>query len=135
LAGSYRWDNGLEVGGTYAWNSGTVYSKTWELYGRHLPEMDAPYEHRGTTDSWVSKGAIGGHTTPSYGILNARVKYVLEFGESTDVELFLDVFNVFDNQAVTREQDLAVGGDSWDFAEASNWVLPRRLYLGARMSF
>jgi hypothetical protein len=135
LAGSYRWDNGLEVGATYAWNSGTVYSKTWELYGRHLPEMDAPYEHRGTTDSWVSEGAIGGETTPSYGILNARVKYVLEFGESMDVELFLDMFNVLDNQAATREQDLAVGGDSWDYQEASNWVLPRRLYLGARMSF
>ncbi len=135
LAGSYRWDNGFEVGATYSWNSGIAYSKTWEIFGRHLPEMDAPYEHRGVTDSWVQKGAIGGETTPSYGILNARVKYVLQFGQSADVELFLDIFNVLDDQAVTRQQDLFLGGDSWDYQEASNWVLPRRFYLGARMSF
>ncbi len=135
LAGSYRWENGLEVGATYSWNSGTAYSKTWLLYRRHLPEMDAPYEYGGVTDSWVQKGAIGGETTPSYGILNARVKYVAEFGESTDVEFFLDIFNVLDHQAASREQDLFLGGDSWDFQEASNWVLPRRFYLGARMTF
>ena len=137
LAGSYRWDNGLEVGATYSWNSGTAYSRTWLIYGRHLPDMhlDTPYEHRGVVDNWVKDDAIGGETTPSYGVLNARVKYVVEFGDSTDVEFFLDVFNVLDDQAVTREQDLLDGGDSWDYQEASNWVLPRRLYLGARMSF
>jgi hypothetical protein len=135
LAGSYRWDNGLEVGATYAWNSGTVYSRTWEIYGRHLPEMDDAYEYGGVVDTWVQKGAIGGHTTPSYGVVNARAKYIAEFGESYQVEFFLDIFNLLDNQAVTREQDLYSGGGSWQFQEASNWVLPRRFYLGARMSF
>lgn len=135
LAGSYQWDNGLEVGATYAWNSGTVYSRTWEIYGRHLPEMDDPYEYGNYVDSWVQKGAIGGHTTPSYGILNARAKYVAEFADNYQVEFFLDIFNVLDKQAATREQDLYLGGDSWEFGEASNWVLPRRFYLGARMSF
>jgi hypothetical protein len=135
LAGSYQWDNGLEVGATYAWNSGTVYTRSWEIYGRHLPEMDDAYEYGGVVDTWVQKGAIGGHETPSYGILNARAKYVAEFGDTYQVEFFLDVFNVLDNQAVTREQDLYLGGDGWQFGEASDWVLPRRLYLGARMTF
>jgi len=67
--------------------------------------------------------------------LNARAKYVADIGDMYQVEFFLDVFNVLDNQAVTREQDLYSGGDAWDFREASNWVLPRRFYIGARMSF
>jgi len=97
--------------------------------------MDAPYEHRGVVDSWVQKGAIGGNTTPSYGTLNARVKYVVDFGEDMSAEFFLDIFNVLDDQAVKREQDLFAGGDGWDYQQASAWVLPRRFYLGARMSF
>jgi len=136
LAGSYRWDNGLEVGATYSWNSGTAYSETWAIYRRHLPTMDAEAsEHRGAIDTWVQEGAIGGNTTPSYGTLNGRVKYVAEFGESTQVEFFLDVFNLLDDQAVRRKQDLLDGGDGWDYQQASAWVLPRRFYLGARMSF
>jgi hypothetical protein len=67
--------------------------------------------------------------------VNARAKYVADFADNYQVEFFLDIFNVFDNQAATREQDLYLGGDSWEFGEASNWVLPRRFYLGARMSF
>ena len=135
FAGSYRWDNGVEVGATYSWNSGTAYSKTWSIYRRHLPEMDAAYEHRGVTDTWVQKGAIGGNETPSYGTLNARVKYVVDFGETYSAEFFLDVFNVLDDQSVRRKQDLFAGGDGWDYQEASDWVLPRRFYLGARMTF
>jgi hypothetical protein len=136
LAGSYRWDNGIELGATYFWNSGTAYSETWEIYRRHLPTMvEEAYEHRGAIDTWVEKGAIGGNTTPSYGTLNARAKYVAEFGDTYQVEFFLDIFNVLDDQAVTREQDLLDGGDGWDYQEASAWVLPRRLYLGARMTF
>jgi hypothetical protein len=34
-----------------------------------------------------------------------------------------------------REQDLLDGGDGWDYQQASAWVLPRRFYLGARMTF
>jgi len=135
FAGSYRWDNGLEVGATYSWNSGTAYSKTWLIYRRHLPVMDEAYEHRGAVDTWVQEGAIGGNTTPSFGTLNARAKYTVDFGENYSAEFFLDIFNVFDDQSAMREQDLFDGGDGWDYGEASAWVLPRRLYLGARMSF
>jgi hypothetical protein len=135
FAGSYRWDNGIEVGGTYLWNSGTAYSRTWEIYGRHLPELGASYEAFGVDTNWITDGAVGGSETPSYGVLNARVKYVMEFGQSMEAEFFLDVFNVLDDQSVRREQDLAGGDGVYDYQQASAWVLPRRFYLGARMTF
>jgi hypothetical protein len=136
LAGSYAFDNGLEIGATYNWNSGTRYSETWSIYGRHLPERVAvAYEDRGVTTRWLDEGVIGGNETSSYGTLNARAKYVLEFGEGLSAEIFLDVFNVLDDQAARRFMDLRAGDGVYSFGEANDWVLPRRFYLGARMSF
>jgi hypothetical protein len=138
LAGSYRWDNGLEVGGTYQWNSGTLYSETLLQSRRHFPiTVDAAdaYDSRGVVDQWTKKGTVGSHTGPSFGTLNARAKYVVEFGESYSAEFFLDIFNVLDDQATRRVQDLSGGGDGFEFGQANDWVLPRRFYLGARMAF
>jgi hypothetical protein len=136
LAGSYRWDNGIEVGGTYAWNSGTLYSTTLLRSRRHFPtRVDTAYDSRGVTDTWTDDNTVGTSSTPSYGILNVRAKYVLDFGQNYSAEFFLDVFNLLDNQAVRREQELLAGGDGFDFGQASAWILPRRFYLGARMSF
>jgi len=136
FAGSYRWDNGFEVGGTYAWNSGTLYSVTKSQSRRHFPVVvDTAYEFQGVTDNWTREGTVGTESTPSYGILNARAKYVVDFGESMQAEFFLDIFNVLDNQATRRAQDLEAGGDGFDFGEPNDWILPRRFYLGARLSF
>ena len=136
LAGSYRWENGIEVGATYTWNSGTIYSETFEQYSRHTPiRVGAEYEDNGATDRWLAPNTVGSKTSPSFGTLNARAKYVLEFGSNYTAEFFLDIFNVLDDQAVRRQQDLSGGDGVYDFGIANAWVLPRRFYLGARMSF
>jgi len=138
FAGSYRWDNGFEVGATYTWNSGTLYSITDQVGTRHLPvQIDAAdaYEFRGVTDQWLEKGVVGSQESPSYGTLNLRAKYVLEMGKGFETEFFLDIFNVLDDQAANREQDLQGGDGVYSFGQANSWVLPRRYYLGARMSF
>ena len=136
VAGSYAWDNGVEVGLSYAWNSGTIYSETFSQYRRHTPiRVGTPYEDMGTTTAWLAPNTVGSQTSPSFGTLDARVKYVLEFGESYSAEFFLDIFNVLDDQATRRQQDLSGGDGVYNFGEANAWVLPRRFYLGARMSF
>ncbi|WP_299073244.1 carboxypeptidase regulatory-like domain-containing protein [uncultured Paraglaciecola sp.] len=134
-AGTYFFDNGIEVGAVYNWNSGVAYSETQLIGGRHLPIMDAAYDYNGFVDTWISEGAVGSHTTPSYGVLDLRVKYSMEFNDTYKAEFFLDVFNALDNQAVIREQDLYAGGGEFAFGEAMGWVEPRRFYLGARLSF
>jgi hypothetical protein len=136
LAGSYRFENGIEVGATYSWNSGTIYSETFSQYSRHTPiRVGTAYEDMGTTTRWLAPNTVGSQTAPSYGTLDARVKYVVDFGESYSAEFFLDIFNVLDDQAVRREQDLSGGDGVYTFGQANAWVLPRRFYLGARMSF
>lgn len=136
LSGSYRWDNGLEVGGTINWNSGTLYSETFAASGRHLPiRVTDPFDDQGTVQRWLAPGAIGGQETESYGILDLRVKYVFDFGSNYSTELFLDIFNALDNQAARRNQDLSAGADGFAFNEPNDWVLPRRFFLGARVNF
>ena len=136
MAGSYRWDNGLEAGAVYSWNSGTLYSQTFAQYGRHTPLTSDGYEHNGANSTWLLPNTVGSQQTPSYGTLDLRVKYTaLLFEDRYTAEFFLDIFNVLDDQAPIREQDLAGGDGVYDFGIANNWVEPRRFYLGARLSF
>jgi hypothetical protein len=135
VAGSYRFDFGLELGATYRWNSGLRYSRTWSIYGRHLPmRVDEAYEDMGVTSRWIAPDAVGGYTASSYGTLDLRAKYTLPIGRF-DAEFFVDIFNVLDDQAATREQDLSAGDGVFDFGQPVDWVEPRRFYLGTRFSF
>jgi hypothetical protein len=52
-----------------------------------------------------------------------------------ETELFLDVFNVLNNQSPTDVQKLIAGDGTYGFNEANDWVEPRRAYLGVRYSF
>lgn len=132
--GSYFTDFGLEVSGVFNWNSGLLYSRTFALYGRHLPEMGDVYEVGGVDDSWVLPGAVGGQEGPSYYTFDVRAKYTYEFAVG-ELELFLDIFNILDQQSGTQAQDLVAGDGAYAFGENTAWVAPRRFYLGARYSF
>ena len=136
VAGSYFFDNGIEIGAVYNWNSGIRYSETWSVSGRHLPiRVDTAYEDGGTSSRWVNEGAVGSHVADSYGTLDLRVKYTYNFSDDYKAEFFLDVFNALDDQAAARQQDLAAGDGTYEFGQASAWVEPRRIYLGTRVSF
>jgi len=135
--GSYFFDNGIELGAVYNWNSGLRYSRTFAASGRHLPvRVDAAdaYEFGGVTARWLQDDAVGSQTSSSYGTLDLRVKYTHDFGKY-QAEFFVDLFNALDDQAVIQEQDLVAGDGSFDFGEGVDWVEPRRFFLGARVSF
>ena len=135
LAGSYTFDNGIELGAVYAWNSGLTYSETFSQYGRHTPvRVGAAYDSLGATTRWLAPGTVGSHTTDSYGTLDLRAKYTMEIS-GFETEFFLDIFNALDDQAVTREQELAGGDGVYAFGEGNAWASPRRFYLGARVQF
>jgi hypothetical protein len=137
VAGSYHWDNGFQVGGTYRWNSGTVASRTWAIYRRNLPEIvsdDEAYTWNGATSTWLTEDAVGSIKNDSWGSLDARVQYNHDFG-FLDGEFFLDIYNVLDDQAAVRNEDLVAGTGATEFGEGIQWVPPRRFYIGARLSF
>ena len=132
VAGSYQLPLGFQVGGSYRWNSGLYYTKSTYFYSRYLPlgwdDVDVFDPNSGIAD-----GIIGAEKTPAFGILDLRVNYTMNFLKQYKLELFVDIFNALDDQAVTSEEGLIDG--SLDFGEAKSWERPRRIYLGARMSF
>jgi hypothetical protein len=136
MAGTYYFENGFEIGAVYNWNSGTLYSTNYARGSRHFPlREDVAYDFGGITDRWVQSGVVAANESKSYGTLDLRVMYVHEFGEDYKAEFFVDIFNVLDDQAVVREQDLLAGDGDYAFGEGLEWVQPRRFYLGARLSF
>ncbi|MDQ3281758.1 MAG: TonB-dependent receptor [Acidobacteriota bacterium] len=136
FAGSYRAFNRLELGAVYNWNSGTVASRTFRSSRRNLPVRVATgYKYGGVTSRWVEEGAVGGLTNPSYGTLDLRAQWNQPLMRGTSLELFVDVFNALDDQAVVRNQDLLAGEGSSHFGDPITYVDPRRFYLGARFLF
>jgi len=136
LGGSYTFDFGLQLGGAFSFNSGTVASRTFFQYRRNIPlRVDDPYEYGGMVSRWLADDSVGSLENDSWSSIDLRGAYTFSLGKSLALELFLDVFNVLDDQAAVRNQDLLAGNAGVEFGEPLQWVQPRRLYLGARLNF
>jgi len=137
-AGSYTFPFGLQLGGTFSWNSGTVASRTFLASGRNLPlrvsAADA-FEFAGYTTRWLAPDSVGSLENPSWGQVDLRVQYTRPIVGRTGVEFFMDIFNVLDKQGSVRNQDLVAGSGGNAFGDAIEWVNPRRAFLGARVKF
>jgi len=134
--GSYEFDFGLEASAVFNWNSGALYTPASAVSRRYFaPRVPAPgYYYGGVQDTYVRPGFIGSEEAPDYYTFDMRFKYDLElaFGE---VELFLDVFNVLNQQFKTDVEKRLAGSGQYAYQQANAWVAPRRAYLGARFSF
>jgi hypothetical protein len=136
-AASYQFNFGIQLGAFYRWNSGTLASRTFRASGRNLPiEVPATeaFEFAGIVDRWIAPNTVGTLTNPSYGLLDLRIEYNHRFGAVTG-EVFVDLFNVFNNQDATRNQDLVAGTGGVAFGQGLTFSDPRRAFLGARVSF
>ena len=132
--GSYTTRLGIELGAAYRWNSGTIVNKTQLASSRRLPIQGDAFAFGGITDNWVAAGAIGGVQNPSWGQFDLRAQYVKPIDKLT-TEFFIDIFNLFNDQAVTRTEDLVAGTGTTHFGDAIAWLNPRRAFLGARLRF
>ncbi|MDP1570450.1 MAG: carboxypeptidase regulatory-like domain-containing protein [Vicinamibacterales bacterium] len=136
--GSYTFDFGLQVGGTFNWNSGTVASRTFRASGRNLPIRVLPgeaFEFAGYTTRWLAPDSVGSLTNPSWGTVDVRVQYNRTLAGRTSAEVFVDVFNVANNQNAMRNQDLVAGLGTTAFGDPIQWITARRAFLGARLRF
>jgi hypothetical protein len=134
-AASYQFPFGIQLGGFYRWNSGTLASRTFRASGRNLPvTVDDTFDFAGIQEHWIAPNTVGALTNPSFGILDLRVEYNRRFG-NVGAELFVDMFNVTNNQEATRVQDLVAGTGGIAFGQGLNFSEPRRAFLGARLSF
>jgi hypothetical protein len=135
-AASYTFDFGLQLGGTIAYSSGTVASRTYSSYRRNLPmRVEEAYVWGGASERWLEPDSVGSLENPSWTTIDFRGAYTFNLGRSFSLELFLDVFNILDDQATIRNQDVVAGTGGIDFGDALQWNSPRRMYLGARLAF
>jgi hypothetical protein len=137
FAGSYRFPFGLELGPRLRWNSGTYASLGQLASARNLPaqvELAEAFSFAGITNQWVAPGAIGALVNPGAFLADMRFKYIRKLSNATG-EVFVDVFNVFDNQRPVRNQDLVAGQGGITFGQGLTFNDPRRFFVGARLSF
>jgi len=142
--GSYSWDNGFQLGGSYRWNSGIILNRNeGQAFGRSLPDrVETPFASNGWpgtngafADLWIAPDALGFIDGREYGVFDLRGSYIWTPGDRLEVDFFVDVFNVLDDQDVIRVQDLVSGGEGFAFLEGIDFVQPRRFFLGARLRF
>jgi len=134
---SYLFKFGLQLGGTLRWNSGTVASLTELQSRRNLPiQVPAGQEFvfAGIRERWLQPGAVGGFQNPSYGAADLRVEYVKQV-QRTKFELFMDLFDITNNQSAIRKQDLVAGSGGNAFNSEILWLQPRRAFFGVRVGF
>jgi hypothetical protein len=134
-SGSYMTPWGVEFGAGYRWNSGTIVNQTQLASNRRLPiQVATPFAFGGISDNWVAPGAIGAVQNPSWGQFDLRAQYVRPIDKVT-TEFFVDIFNLFNDQAATRTEDLVAGTGGTHFGDDIAWLNPRRAFIGARVKF
>ncbi len=134
---SYHWDGGFQIGVNWRWNSGTLASRTFQASRRNLPvrvETGEEFEFAGITRRWLSPTAVGSLRNPSFGVVDVRLLYNYRLADPR-LELFADVFNLLDNQDAIRNQDLLAGAGGNAFGDGIRFTPPRRVFIGARLSF
>ena len=124
-------------GATFGWNSGVLTSRTFRASSRNLPirvtEAEA-FTFAGFSQRWIAPNTVGTFENPSYATFDLRAQYRRRVGR-LNTEFFVDVFNLFNSQAAIQLNDLVAGLGTVAFGDAVSWVLPRRAFIGARVSF
>lgn len=136
-AASYTFGFGLQLGGVVSWNSGTIASRTFIASSRNLPirvSAAEAFDYAGITTRWLAPNAVGSTENPSWGQVDLRAQYLKPFGVA-NLEIFVDMFNILNNQNAVRNQDLVAGQGTTSFGDPILWVQPRRAFLGARVRF
>ncbi|MEE9180400.1 MAG: TonB-dependent receptor, partial [Vicinamibacteria bacterium] len=143
FAATYQFENGLEFGGFYQWNSGLILSRTRVASRRHLPAQvnltgEDNFEFAGIPLGdivWLSPTSVGTVDNPSWGQLDVRVQYTADFGQGMRTQFFVDWFNVTNGQGARKLQDVTTGQGGIAEGDPLQWVNPTRLFLGVRFMF
>ena len=135
IYGMYRLPFNLEIGGLAYWNSGAHYTESSIFlpgqYDIYLPNDLTPADH-----SDFNFAKRGTETHPSYYTLDAKLRYLLPIRRFS-VDLFLDVYNVTNNQDAIFVTQAVDDPDQTHFKYQSDRVLlsPRRYQTGVRLRF
>ena len=93
LFGSYQTPFNLEVGALWYWSAGAYFTEGDRAYGIVIPHDLTPNDSH---DFNFTK--LGDAQHPSFSIFDVKFAYKLPLVRGTGLDLFLDIYNVFDNQ-------------------------------------
>jgi len=130
LFGTYRTPWNIEVGALWFWSAGAYYTEGDRAYGIVIPHDLTPTN---TTDFKFTK--VGAEQHPSYHTLDLKFRYQLDMMRGTGLDLFLDVYNVLNNQDALYEEIVHNDGTFTHFGETRTVLDPRRYQVGARFTF
>jgi hypothetical protein len=130
IFGTYRTKFGLDIGAMFYWNSGWKYTESWVF----RPGQYWIYLNNPLTADWTSFAKTGQEKTPPYYQIDLKFNYALKLSERMFLDLFLDIYNVTNNQAGFDIQ-YGINDPEWDYQEITELLLPMRFYLGARLRF
>jgi len=130
IFGTYRTPFGLDIGALFYWNSGMFFTESYNF----MPLRYGIYLNWPLNDSWTDFAKTGEEKTPGYYQLDLKFNYALRLYGSALLDLFLDIYNVTNNQAAI---DIAYSRNDpqWDYKETTEILLPMRFYVGARIRF
>lgn len=130
LFGTYKTPIGLSVGALLYWNSGMVYTESYDF----LPGRYSIYINWPLNDAWTDFAQTGQLRTPSYYQIDLKLNYYLKLYQSVMLDLFFDIYNITNNQAGIDVQ-YARNDSTWNYQETTEILLPMRFYVGARIRF
>ena len=128
--GSYRTPWNIEIGALWFWSAGAYYTEGDRAYGIVIPHDLTPKD---VTDFNFTQ--VGAEQHPSYHTLDMKFRYQLGLMAGTGLDLFLDVYNVLNNQDALYEEIVHNDGTFTTFGETRTVLDPRRFQVGARFTF
>ena len=123
LFGNYQFRFGLDVGVMFNWNAGTIYTEGYAT-NRNWP-LNA---------DWTDCVKTGMEQGPSWYQADLKFAYRLRIKSNMSAEIFLDVYNLTDNQNGINVEWTHMS-TQWQYQQINRVLNPRRLYLGARFRF
>ena len=130
LYGTYRTKFGLDIGALFYWMSGVVYTESYDF----MPGRYSIYINWPLNEGWTDFVQTGQQKTSPYWQFDMKFNYGFKLSETIVLDLFLDIYNVFNNQA-SIELQYARNDPTWGYQGITEILLPLRFYLGARLRF
>jgi len=128
IFGTYRTPFGLDIGALFYWNSGMKYTESYNF----LPDAyDIYYNWPLGGNEYAKTGQL---QTQNYYQLDLKFNYGIRLKDVAVLDLFLDVYNITNNQAPIDLQ-YTRNDPKWDYQEITEILMPLRLYIGARIRF
>ncbi len=130
LFGTYRTPFGLDIGALFYWNSGIVFTESYDFY----PGVYSIYYNWPLNDEETELVKTGQERGPSYYQIDLKLNYTLPVSQRSSIQFFCDVYNLT-NQQQAIDVQYARNDQQWDYKDVVEIMMPMRFYLGARIRF